>query len=76
MFKCRTCKTLTNEVAFLREQVKSMTDRLVALANPAALQALGFSQRLEENDFYGTSEQDEVIEYDNYGQRILTKRVS
>lgn len=74
MFDCKSCKTLEQEVKFLREQVKAMTDRLVVLANPLALQALNPTMQIAPEDFYGTSSQDEVISYNEYGEKILVKR--
>lgn len=73
MFDCKNCKTLEDEVKFLRAQLSSMTDRLVAIASPGALQAVNQSQFVAD-DFYGTSSQDEVISYNNYGEKVLVKR--
>lgn len=75
MFDCKTCETLSDEVKFLREQLKAMTDRLVALTNPLALQVLSPLPQYNPDDFHGTSQMDEMIEYDDYGQRILKKRI-
>jgi len=74
MFECKSCETLKGEVVFLREQLKAMTDRLVALANPLALQAVNPLVQIAPDDFYGTSSQDEVIQYDVYGQKMFSKR--
>lgn len=76
MFECKSCETLKGEVVFLREQLKAMTDRLVALTNPLALQVVNPLVQLAPEDFYGTSSQDEVISYDVYGQRMFSKRVT
>lgn len=75
MFDCKNCKTLEKEVEFLRSQLSAMTDRLVALANPLALQAVSQGVGgIDPEEYYGTSSQDEVFAYDEFGQRILSKR--
>lgn len=38
MFNCKNCKTLESEIIFLREQHKSLLDRVMALSNPMALE--------------------------------------
>lgn len=73
MFECRTCTAHENEILFLREQIKSLSDRLLALTNPHALAAL----RHEEGDvqqYYGSSTDDKVLAFDEFGQQTEIDR--
>lgn len=74
MMGCKTCEALSEEVKFLREQLKSMTDRLVALTSPMAFQAVTNTIG-DPEDFYGSSTQDQFVSYDEHGERILLDKV-
>lgn len=72
MFKCQKCEALEAEIAFLRETNSKLTDRLVAVASPLAYQAIN-PTAYDERDYYG-NEHDEMIEFDEFGQKIILKR--
>lgn len=66
---CSKCEVYADEVKFLREETKRLTDRLVAMTNTHAYQAVTYRQ--PDGDFYG-SETDEFIEYDPVtGQKVI-----
>lgn len=73
MTDCQQCKALTEEVSFLR----GLTDRLLSLANKSALQAVrpeAYASTFNPQEYYGTSDSDEVYEYNEYGQKVLSKK--
>ncbi len=71
MFPCSGCKLLKDEVVYLREQVKQLQDRLMALADAKAYGAVSFS-RPAGGDYYGNGE-DKTIEINEYGEQVLVK---
>ena len=70
MFKCKECQILKDEIAYLREQNKSLQDRLIALTDLRAYGAVT-APATEDKDFYGF--EDPVFDYDDYGQKIIVK---
>lgn len=72
MFKCTKCEALGEEVLFLRQEIKGLMDRLLALTNPEAYQAIRCAP-IDPKDCYG-SDDDEMIEYGLNGQKILRLR--
>lgn len=72
MFKCSKCEALQDENKFLREQMKALTDRLMAIASPQAYGAI--YAPIASNEFYGGDE-DEMIAYSPYGEKITVKKV-
>lgn len=66
MFNCKKCLTLESEVLFLREQVKSLGDRVLALTNPIALAAVTADSD-DGEDLY-------VEQYTQFGEKILVKQ--
>lgn len=73
MFSCSKCSVMESEVKFLREEVRRLLDRLLAVTNPYAYQAVQ-SPLVPPEDCYGSST-DEMIEYDPItGQRILVTK--
>ena len=71
MFKCARCVVLEAEVLHLRDQNEKLVDRLMAMADAKAYGAI--HTPLESEGFYGGKD-DEMIDYDLDGQRIVTKR--
>lgn len=71
MFKCSKCEAHESEVHFLREQIKALTDRLVAISSPYAYQAVHQPQ-IDLSQFYGGD--DEVIEYAANGQKVIVTK--
>lgn len=71
MFKCQKCEALEAEIAFLRDTNSKLIDRLVAMANPIAYQAVN-PQAFDPKDYYG-NEYDEMIEFDEFGQKVIAK---
>jgi len=67
--RCPKCQTLESEVAFLREELKRLTDRLLAVTQPQAYQAIHYPA-MNQEDTYG-SDEDDIIEYGIYGQRLI-----
>lgn len=72
MFTCSKCASLEDQVKFLRQQNKDLMDRLVALANSQAYQAISY-ERADASDFYGSGD-DQYVGYDNYGNKILLEK--
>jgi hypothetical protein len=72
MFDCKSCELLKNENSFLREQVKALQDRLMALADTNAYKAVT-AKPLENNSAYFGGGDDDVISYNEYGERIIVK---
>ena len=67
--KCLKCKTLESEVLFLREEVRRLSDRLLAVTQPLAYQAIQFPN-MHPEDCYG-SDTDEMIDYGQMGQKVI-----
>jgi len=72
MFECKSCATLQDEVKHLRETNQKLTDQLVAIASPYAYHAINQAP-YDPKDYYG-SDFDEMIEYDDYGQKIIVRK--
>lgn len=72
MFKCSKCEAQENEISFLREEIRRLTDRLIAMANPIAYQAVNQSGR-DSSEFYGF-DTDEMISYNEFGQKIIVTK--
>lgn len=64
---------MRDEVAFLREQLKTMTDRLTAIADARAFQAVR-SGPVDVTQFYGSSPNDQYISYNDMGQKVLFEK--
>lgn len=73
MFKCEKCVSLESALAFERERNKDLIDRLMALADARAFQAVKFdSQPGNPSDYYGGG--NDLVEVKNeFGERILIK---
>jgi hypothetical protein len=72
MFHCKKCEIYKAEVAYLREMNKSLQDRLMALADAKAYGAVSAPLFTEDpKGYFGTD--DEVVEYNEYGQKITVK---
>lgn len=71
MFNCDKCEIYKAEVAYLREMNKSLQDRLMALADAKAYGAVSTVFEGNPKEYYGTD--DEVIEYNEYGQKVTVK---
>ena len=69
MFKCDKCEILKGEVMFLRDQVKSLQDRLLAMADAKAYGAVHAPSVEGSSEFYGTN--DLIEAYNEYGEKIL-----
>ena len=77
MFDCKKCEALTDEVENLRaslsksqEQTGKLVDRLIAVTSPDALAMLHPEKSYDPKDYYG-NEDDEMIEFDEFGQKII-----
>lgn len=66
MFECKTCTVLSEEVKYLREQNKSLSDKLLAVSHPHALAAS--RQAFDSGEYYGSSEDDRLLAFDEFGQ--------
>lgn len=73
MFDCKRCDALQSEVEFLREQLKSMTDRLTAIASTRAFEAVRLD-RSNTEEFYGSSSQDQYVHYNEFGDKVLLEK--
>lgn len=73
MFKCEKCPSLESALAFERERNKDLMDRLMALADTRAFQAVKFDyQPGNSTDYYGGG--DDLTEAKNeFGERVLIK---
>lgn len=73
MFKCIKCEALMDENKFLREQTRALTNQIIALSNP---QTYGILNPIAPSDeFYG-GENDEMVTYNEYGEKIIVKKKS
>lgn len=66
MVRCQKCEVLSEEIKFLRQQNKSLTDRLAMIAYPA-----GFAGRQYNASDYVGGGGDQYVGYDEYGQRVI-----
>lgn len=73
MAKCKSCAVLAEQVKWLREQNQNLADRLMAMSNPQVLPA--FRQDANPEMFYGSSEEDQVSAYDEFGQLVSVDKV-
>jgi len=67
--KCQTFKVLSEALEFERQRNKELQDRLVALADAKAYHSITYMN----NQGY-SSDDDEYIDYDDFGQEILVKK--
>ena len=74
MFRCKKCEALESEVGFLRLRNKELTDRLLAVANPMAFEAVRYQDSTKSDDYYGGVKGDQYISYDEFGQKILVEK--
>lgn len=72
MFGCSSCKIYADEVKFLREELKRAADRLLALTDVTAYQAISPPSK-PEGEFYG-GDGDEQIVFGPMGQRLIATR--
>lgn len=71
--KCEVRKLLAEQVSFLRTQVEELTKKLVVLADVKAYAYLDNSKD-DPQRYYGSSDDDEFIEHDDFGNEVLVKR--
>ena len=71
MFECKGCEAHSEEIKFLREQVKSLTE-LLAKANPLVSAPKHLDVAGSALGYFGDG-QDQYIQYDQYGQKILVE---
>lgn len=80
MFDCKKCEVLADEVRTLRGLVdklqiqnEKLTDRLIAITAPYAVSAVDPAKPSNPDDYYG-GENDELIEFDEFGQKVIRLR--
>lgn len=71
MFECAKCHAHEDEIKFLREQVKTLTDKVLALASPATYSMIAGSTAAD--GFFGDGK-DQYVGFDTFGQRILMQK--
>lgn len=73
MFKCEKCLALESALAFERARNKDLMDRLMALADARAYQAVKFDYTASDaSNYYGGD--DDMTEMRNeFGEKILVK---
>lgn len=71
MFDCKNCETLQKEVDFLRETNAKLVDRVMALADAKAYNAVNHSVESGEGFFGGGA--DEYYAFNELGQKVLVK---
>jgi len=74
MFKCSTCSELKEQILWLRDQNKNLADRLLAISTPNMLTAFR-SDYDPKGDYYGSSEHDQVLAIDEFGQSVAVDKV-
>jgi hypothetical protein len=72
MFKCDRCTALQSEVEHLRAQNKDLLDRCMALADARAFAAVRCDP-VESPEYFGGGD-DDLIAYDEFGQRVIVKQ--
>ncbi len=76
MFRCQKCEVMEKELIYLREQNEKLTNKLLAVADVRAYTAVQFGNgQYRPEDYYG-NDQDELIEYDDLGQKVIVKRAT
>ena len=70
MFKCKKCTALESEIQYLRDQNKSLVDRVMALSSPMALEAV--QQPQPSYGYYGDGK-DYEYKVNEYGEEVLVK---
>lgn len=69
--KCAKCPDKEEQIAYLREELRKTTDRLLAATSLQTFQAISLSA--PSGDFYG-GDDDEMIEYNHMGQKVLVTK--
>lgn len=72
MFECKACEAKDDEIRFLREQNKALTDKVTAIADIRAFEAVKFDR--SDTDYYGSSPDDCYVGYDDMGRSVLMKK--
>lgn len=71
MFKCEKCKAYESEIAFLREQVKLLSEKVVALADTKAYGAIQMGRKpYVADEYFGSN--DEVVEFNEFGEKVVS----
>lgn len=73
LLECKNCKTLKDEIDFLRTQNKSLLDRLMALTDVQAYQAVERRDLNPNDDLYYGDDEETVV--NDYGQLVNRKLV-
>lgn len=90
MPRCLVCKTknelieslkdqiesLKDQIQFFRNDNKILSDRLVAICDKPAFQALGFGQPASTGEHYGDGHNEQYVGYDQWGQEIRLEKES
>jgi hypothetical protein len=71
MFDCKRCEQMKDEIKFLREQNQKLTDHALVAKNGHAFASL---KPANPQDYYGSSQDDEYVAYDEFGQKVLMKK--
>ena len=73
MFKCQKCEVLQQALEYERERNKDLSNRLIALADAKAFQAVSI-QRVDDGSYYGNGDNDFIEQRNEFGERILVKQ--
>ena len=73
MFKCIKCEALADEVGALRKQVDKLQNLLAATVNYEAYRQVVEPKESNPADYYGNN-LDEQIEYNEYGEKVISIR--
>jgi hypothetical protein len=71
--ECQKCLHLESEVNYLRDQVKRLTDRVIALAAPSVYDRIDSAPNPSAS-YFGDGKGDQYKVYDEYGQAFLVEQ--
>lgn len=73
MGSCEKCLILRDEVIYLREQNKTLMDRLVAISSPTVYSML--ENPKGNGNYFGDGQGDQYRVYDDMGQAMLVEKL-
>ena len=71
---CKKCQSLEEQVRFLREANEKLTQALIAMKDKPAFASVHAANGQHDTSGYYGGENDDLIEYDEFGREILVKR--
>lgn len=74
MFKCKKCEILKESLDYERKRSEELEKRLIVMTQPTMARFVQPLSASDKNEFFGTSDQDEITLYDEDGDPVIVTR--